>query len=100
VSIRQIFNTHLVANEFTSCWFNIFKRLEGVVGVEGVRWSTSRLELIDTGSALLNISVGEVELGFIQLEVKHARTSSHHITSSVEVGSVNFGRGPNLGLST
>jgi len=100
VGTREVVDVHLITDELGGLGGNIFEGLQLVFRVEGVRRSTSRLELIDTGDSHLDILVSQVELWLIQLKVKHTGSSTSNVGSGVEVGSVDSGRGPYAGLST
>ena len=80
---------HLVPNKLIRLWFDVLKRLQLVFRIQWVlgRVASVGLELIHTWLAAFNVSVGQVELWFVQFEVQHPRTSSLHIESVVKVRS-------------
>lgn len=92
----NVVDLHLVADELGRVRLHI---LEGLQLVYGVQWVAGRiasrgLKLVDARLGAADVLVGQVVLGLVQLEVKHAGASTLHVKGVVKVGPVGGLSGP------
>lgn len=99
-SACDVIDLHLVADELVGVGFNVVKALQFVDWVERVLRlvGPAGFELIHARLASLDVLVCEVELWLVELEVEHARASTQHVESVMEIGSICVFGCPNPGL--